>query len=131
MENRRILVDTSILIEFLRKHKKQDSKLWNTKEHYDIVCISSVTVFEIFLGAKSDRHRSESVRLIGTLEVMDFGMSEAISAAQILQELKTKNKVIEFRDVMIAAQALVAGIPLSTINRSHFERIDKLELVSD
>lgn len=32
MENRNILVDTSIIIEFLRKQKKQNSYLWKLKE---------------------------------------------------------------------------------------------------
>ncbi len=57
MENRDILIDTSIIIEFLRKQNKQLSYLWKIKEAGFNCLISTITVFELYAGAITKRHK--------------------------------------------------------------------------
>jgi predicted nucleic acid-binding protein len=59
---------------------------------------------------------------------LSFNSNVADVASEIAKKLKAKNKIIEFRDIFIAATAIANDIPLSTFNVKHFERIDDLEL---
>ncbi len=38
--------------------------------------------------------------------------------------------VIEMRDIFIGATAVVYDMPLATLNKEHFERIEKLQLIT-
>jgi len=62
MENRRILVDTTILIDFLRKKKKEKSLLWKLREEYNYIAISSISVFELFVGATDEQKENVSAQ---------------------------------------------------------------------
>jgi hypothetical protein len=53
MENRRVLTDTSVIIEFLRKEKKEKSWLWKIKETSDCF-MSSITIQHEFHRAPQD-----------------------------------------------------------------------------
>ena len=55
MENRKILVDTSVLIDFLRKKNKENTLLWSLKEKYNNLSVSVISVFELFAGATDDK----------------------------------------------------------------------------
>ena len=50
-------------------------------------------------------------------------------ASSIAKKLKAENKIIEFRDIFIAATAIANNMPLTTLNIKHFNRIDDLELI--
>jgi len=45
--------------------------------------------------------------------------------------LKAKNKLIDAPDILIAGTAMRNNLPLATLNRKHFERINGLEMVKD
>lgn len=51
-----------------------------------------------------------------------------IDTSVVIDRFRKKNKIIEFRDIFIAATAITNDMPLSTLNIKHFERIDGLEL---
>ncbi|MBW2740875.1 MAG: type II toxin-antitoxin system VapC family toxin [Deltaproteobacteria bacterium] len=51
-----------------------------------------------------------------------------IDTSVVIDHFRKKNKIIEFRDIFIAATAITNDMPLSTLNIKHFERIDDLEL---
>ena len=51
-----------------------------------------------------------------------------IDTSVVIDHFRKKNKIIEFRDIFIAATAITNDMPLSTLNIEHFERIDDLEL---
>jgi len=53
----------------------------------------------------------------------------AINAAKIFQHLKRQSKTIELRDILIAATAMVNSLPIVTLNRKHYERIEGLQLM--
>lgn len=50
-------------------------------------------------------------------------------AVEINKSLKAKRKQIDMADLFIAATALANELPISTLNRSHFERIDNIRLI--
>jgi len=128
MENRNILVDTSIVIEFLRKKKKQNAYLWKIKESGFNCFISTITVFELYAGAITERHKEDLKRLLKWMEIIPFTNEIAQRSAEIYKELKFNNQVIEFRDIFIGATALEMKLPIITLNEAHFQRIKEIKI---
>lgn len=123
-----IVVDTCIVIDFLRSKDKHATKLWSLMESYSCV-ISSITLFEPAAGAKSDAHRSDIAKLRRWLEVVPFDDQCAQKAAGVYQVLKPRNELPEFRDLFIACSALAHSFPLATENLKHFWNIPGIELI--
>ncbi len=61
--------------------------------------------------------------------IFSFDMDVSVVAASIYKELKKKRNLIDTADLLIASTAIAHNIPLATLNRKHFERIEKLALV--
>ena len=128
MESSRILIDTSIVIDYLRSNSRQQTnftKLFSDNELY----LSSISVFELFNGATSEAKKQDVEQVCQQISVLDFNLDTAKIASEIYLDLRAKNKLIEFRDILIAASALQHTLPIATLNRKHFERIEWLELV--
>lgn len=51
------------------------------------------------------------------------------AAVTINSVLKRKRKQIDLADLFIAATAVAYNLPLVTLNRKHFERIDTIKLI--
>lgn len=126
----RILVDTSIIIEFFRKKKKDESVLHGLLAGTSVLYISTVTYFELLSGAKSAALLNDTMKLMSLFEVIDLSALEAKTAAEIFQDLKRRNAMIGLADIFIAATAVAHDLPLATLNRSHFERITNLQIIT-
>ena len=128
MESNRILIDTSIVIDYLRSHDRSQTlfvKLFNANELY----LSTVSVFELFNGATSGDKKQDVETVCREINVLDFNIDTAKIASEIYRNLRAQNKLIEFRDILIAASALQFTLPIATFNRKHFERIEWLEIL--
>lgn len=127
MEYNRVLVDTSILIEFFRKKNRKKSVLYKLQGECDIY-VSAITEFEFLAGIKEENIVSIK-SFFGNLDVIDFDSRASVLASSIYKDLKSKNQMIEFRDIFIGATAIAHGLPLATLDKNHFQRIDNLELI--
>jgi predicted nucleic acid-binding protein len=127
LDNKRVLVDTSILIDFFRKKNRKKSILYKLQGKHEIY-ISTITEFEFLAGVKEERTVSIN-SFFKNLEVIGFDSKAAIIASSIYKDLKSKNQIIEFRDIFIAATAIANRLPLSTLNIEHFKRVENLEIV--
>jgi len=67
--------------------------------------------------------------LFKNIAVVDFDKKQAYIASRTFKDLKQRNALIEFRDILISASAIALDIPLATLNRRHFERIEDLTLL--
>jgi predicted nucleic acid-binding protein len=123
-----ILLDTSILIELFRKKIKSRSKYFQLLETYTDFAISTITYFEIGVGSKeSDMYFWN--QFLANLEIIPFDQKASIHAIEIFQYLKASNRRIDFADLQIAATATSCNLPLSTLNKKHFEIIPNLEVL--
>lgn len=127
MEDKRILIDTSVVIDHFRKKNKEKSLLYKLAKE-NTLFLSAISKFEFLVGAKPTQIR-QTKEIIEGFYVLSFNSHVADVASDISKKLKAKNKIIEFRDIFIAATAIANDIPLSTLNIKHFERIDNLELI--
>lgn len=129
MEHRKVLIDTSIIIDHLRKRDKQKSMLFNIADRFDLF-VSSITVFELFAGATDERKKKDVENIISTTEVISFSTDIAKGAGELYISLRKENRILEIRDIFIAATAVTFNLPIVTLNKDHFERIKKVELLS-
>jgi len=129
MENRDILIDSSIIIDFLRKRDKQKTLLWKLKEKNRRGFISAITVFELYAGAITKKHYEDLDRLLKWYEIVSFSEEIAKVSGEIYKKLKLQNKLIEFRDIFIGATALILEIPIITLNEDHFRRIEGIKII--
>ncbi len=127
MENQRILIDTSVLIEYFRKQKKQATLFVELSRDFKIA-ISVITEFEWLVGFKN-RELEFGRNLLKNIDALPFDSKCALKARDIYSDLKSKNQLIEIPDIFIAAASLAYNLPLATLNKKHFMRIADIEFV--
>lgn len=129
MENKIILIDTSILIDYFRKIDKTKSTLVSLVDKGFNFSISAITLYEIYSGATITQLPFWT-RVLKEINVLTFNESVAKTAVEINKELKHKRKQIEVADLFIAATAISNKLPIATLNKKHFERVEQLEIIN-
>lgn len=127
MAAQRVLIDTSVLIDYFRKQKKHTTFFVQLARDYDIA-ISVVTEFEWMVGFK-DRELEFGRELLNNIDILPFDSGCAMKASDIYRQLKAKNQLVEIPDIFIAATSLSYNLPIATINKNHFKRIEGVEFV--
>jgi len=88
-----MVIDTGVFIEHLRAKDKSKTSLYLIPEHHQLF-ISSVSLYELQMGATT-KEKENDVRLItGDLEVLSFTDVVANSAAQIYHELRRSKNIL-------------------------------------
>jgi predicted nucleic acid-binding protein len=128
MADKKIIIDTSVLIEYFRKTDKNKTTLVQLSLEFNHIYISSITEFEIFNGATPNQIQFWN-ELISKLTVLDFDSQAARVAATVVNNLKKKRKSIDKPDLFIASTALVHKMSLATLNKKDFEVIDSLSVI--
>lgn len=123
-----VILDTSIFIEYLRAKDKSKTVLFGLSDNV-VLSLSAVTYYELLMGATNGAKKEDIRLLTEDLAILPFSFDIAEKAATIFNDLKQKNKLIEFRDIFIAATAISNQLPLKTLNIKHFERIKNLILL--
>ncbi|HWR33055.1 MAG TPA: type II toxin-antitoxin system VapC family toxin [Chitinophagaceae bacterium] len=90
--------------------------------------ISAVTKYEIYSGA-SESQLTFWNNVMQAITVIPFDEISVNIAVTINSNLKRKRKQIDLADLFIAATAIAYNLPLATLNRKHFERIDILNII--
>lgn len=124
----RILVDTNVVIDYLRRVDKAESvfdKVFSSGEHDVLVCF--VTVVELWAGKSMGSKKMETLvmNLIEGCEVLNMNLKIATKAGEIMREGRSKK---DYPDAEIAATAVVEKLPLLTLNKKHFEGVRGLKL---
>ncbi|MDX2194958.1 MAG: type II toxin-antitoxin system VapC family toxin [Cytophagales bacterium] len=128
MENKLILIDTSIPIDFYRKKLKEKTVWYNLLKQGYSFSVSVVTKYELLCGA--DNMQSEYWdKVFDEILVLPFDNEAVLKAVEINKNLMVKSKQIDMADLFIAATALSNGLSISTLNKKHFERIDELIII--
>ena len=89
--------------------------------------ISTVTQYELGIGVTS-KNQKFIQEILAPLPILPFDSDCAETAIRIYHELKSKNKLILPLDIYIGATAITHNLPIATLNRKHFERIENLTL---
>ena len=124
-----MVVDTTIFIEHLRAKNKTQTTLSRIPDKSEIF-VSSVTIYELLMGATSEGKLKDVENVTRGLPVLAFSENVAIRASEIFHDLKKHNKMIEFRDIFIAATALCLDLPILTFNKKDFKKVKGITLIS-
>jgi predicted nucleic acid-binding protein len=128
MADKIVLVDTSILIDYYRKTDKEKSIWISLVRQGHSFAVSAVTKYEIYAGATANRLAFWDT-VFETISVMPLDELSVDTAVTLNSALKKKRKQIDMADLFIAATAVAYDLPLATLNRKHFDRIDTLHLI--
>ena len=129
MGEKLVLLDTSILIDFFRKTDKKNSRLYTLFDAFDRFCISVITEYEIFIGANSASQKDYWKQFLEKISIISLDSETVQTAIALNEELKKARKQIDSADLFIAATAIRNNLPLATLNKKHFERIDDLNII--
>jgi predicted nucleic acid-binding protein len=123
-----ILVDTSILIDYYRKTDKAKSAWINLIDQGYEFAISVITKYELYSGATQSQIGFWDT-IMSTISIIPFDESCVDTALRLNSSLKKKRKQIDIADLFIAATAVNFNLPIATLNKKHFERIDEMTIV--
>jgi tRNA(fMet)-specific endonuclease VapC len=130
MADKKLMVDTTLLIDYFRKTDKNNAKLVTHFRNYTHLYISSITEFEVMNGAKQV-HIDFWNGMLPRFIILDFDSKAARQAAAITEQLKAKRKTIDKPNLFIAATAIVHELHFDTLNIKHFVHIDNLRMLTD
>ena len=123
-----MVADTGIFIEHLRAKDKLSTTLYKISENTAIY-ISAVTVYELYMGATTKDKETDVMNITENFTVLPFTDAVAQKAAELYHKLRLSNQMIEFRDIFIAATCIVHELPIVTLNKKHFKRIEGLKIL--
>ena len=113
--------------------EKSRGKRWLTFLKNKSICLSSITAFELFLGAELSAKNEKNVdavkKIVQQYPVLQFDIKSSYIAGKISANLQKKGKIIELNDIYIAAIAVKNRIPVATDNVENFRRVTNLSLV--
>lgn len=124
-----IWVETTIIIRHFRTSQKQISLLRRAEHKYDKLYLSTMTIYEIELGAARAGRTSDLDVILPLMEVLEIDQRVAEQAAQLHSLLISRNQDIGIKDVFIAATCLVHSLPILTYNVNHFSRVPGLSII--
>lgn len=117
---RTVLVDTDVLIDFLRGKEKAREFIVSLAGDTDIIC-SAITVAEIHAGMK-EQERIKTQELLDSLTIIDVTREIAEKAGAYRRTIRSH--ALELDDCMIAASAYLKRATLATGNAKHYPMSD-------
>jgi tRNA(fMet)-specific endonuclease VapC len=122
-----LLLDTSVIIDFLRRKDKENTLLYKLSEEH--LSISIITHTELFAGKSVWEHEKTRAAVSDVLEgVTIIPLSEEISRKA--GQIKAKTGASLF-DSIIAATSLLHHLEVVTLNNKDFETISELPIFSE
>ena len=125
------LIDTDIVSLFLRGNRHVRSRLESYIGSGERLHLSIITVYEIVSGLK---HRDAKKQLgsfrefAAACEIWPLTEPSVEISADLYAALRTKGRLIDDLDLLIAGIALSNDFVFVTHNRKHFDRIEALEV---
>ncbi len=120
------LLDTCFLIHLQREWVRGEfgpARRYVRNEENEQFSISVITALEFFEGY---RQLGDGERFLEPFPQLEVTEGVARVASRIRRTLRQQGEPIGDFDVLIAATALAAGLPVVTDNTRHFERVDGL-----
>jgi tRNA(fMet)-specific endonuclease VapC len=122
------MLDSNVCIRAMRA-AGDDVRVW-LAEQSDSLCLSTIVVHELLVGAELAARRDFQITLIGELtarlDVKDFDALAASHAAHIRADLQRRGALIGVNDMLIAGHARSLGLKLITSDLADFSRVDGL-----
>ena len=120
----KVCLDTDVIIAILNNEERAARIIDKTENA--AIFITTITLFELLLR-KTNLEIIEMFR--NKVSIIDFDEEAARKASIIFKNLQEQGKIIDIRDIFIAAICVTTNCMLSTFNSKHFENIKELEII--
>lgn len=117
-----MLIDTDILIDYLRGHPSAVSFM---EQNIDDLIISAVSVAELYQGVREGQERTKLSRMISALTVVPL-TQEIAEIAGLFRRDYRDSIGCGLADCMIAATASEHHLDLATLNDKHFRMLSNV-----
>lgn len=125
-----ILLDTNVCVRILRGRK---DALEFFSRNAGNVAIPFMVLGELYFGAGRSKNPQKGKvavdRLAQILPIVNSTTEIMAKVGMLKSDLAAKGMPVEDADVLIAATALVHGMPVATGNVRHFSRFANLEVI--
>jgi len=124
----KILIDTSVIIDYLRRKDKEYSFLYSLASSDNELFVSILTHSELYSGKsvwEKKEARKTMEEIVSGFTIINLTQEISITAGKI----KAKYNMDLF-DAIIAATAIKGGLSLATLNIKDFEKIQDLKFYS-
>ena len=119
---KRLLLDTDVLIDFLRGQPQAVQLLEDTDCEFHV---SAVSVAELYVGVRDGQEREVLDQLVGVLRTIEIS-TEIAQQAGLWRREYGKSHGTGILDALIAACADALQIPLATLNVKHFPMLPRV-----
>ncbi len=118
-----ILLDTDVLIDFFRGHRKAVNFVHTNSPH---IFLSAIVVAELFAGVKGDAERTILENFVSLFRVVPITSELARIGGHYKREYGASHGV-GLADALIAATAEAEHAELKTLNVKHYPMIKGLQ----
>ena len=115
-----VLLDTSVLINFMHGKPKARSLLMDLAQRGVTLAVSCITVAELYGGIRVGEEQTTE-RLLSGLEIFPVSFAIAREAGVIRSVQRRAGRTFALDDMTIAATAILHDCVLVTDNRKDFE----------
>ncbi len=118
-----LLLDTDILVDFLRGHSKAMALVKASSER---IIISTIVVAELYAGIKGDKERTVLDDFISLFRTVPVSVNIA-KAGGLYKRDYGKSHGVGLADAILAATAEAENAELKTLNTKHYPMIRALK----
>ena len=119
---KRLLIDTDVLIDYLRGQAEAVSYLESLTEP---LLISAITVAELFAGVREGTERVALEQFVSAFNVIPIDDAIAVNGGLIRRDYR-KSHGVGLADAIIASTAEFTKADLVTLNKKHFPMLSSV-----
>jgi tRNA(fMet)-specific endonuclease VapC len=124
----KILIDSSVIIDFLRRKDKENTLFAKLVEKYDLV-VSLISVTELYSGKSIQEQETAKKILDDIISGMEIYIPN-IEIALFAGSLRAKYQ-LSLADSYIASTAIVNDFSLTTLDTKDFSKIKDLKMIKN
>ena len=128
MYRTRYLVDTDVIINYLKGRGKSKDFLMRIIDGEVVGLFSVITEAELLSGARDSKDEASIYDILDVMDSIEVGRDIAITAGKLRRKYYAAYNT-ELPDAIIAATANERGLILATANEKHFRMFVEIEKV--
>ena len=118
-----ILLDTDVLVDFLRGHRKA---VVFVNAHSDRIILSSIVIAELYAGVKGDNEQAALDNFVSLFQVVSVS-ADIAKIGGLYKRDYGRSHGVGLADAIIAATAEVENAELKTLNIKHYPMLKGLK----
>ena len=120
------ILDSSAIIDILSGNGL--GMILRDKYKQEATRTTTITMHEVLFGIKPE-HKKHVLEYFQTLDILPFDTASAIKSSELEQEMRSKGKIINKFDTLIAAICIAKGEPLITTDKD-FKQVPGLKILT-